>query len=91
MNCSKCGKDVGCGCNLVNGACLNCYGKEVERNPDFRKTTSKVKQHKQPPSSPEPNNEFVNILRTQGISKEEKLKRINKILEDAIKKANDNS
>lgn len=23
--CSKCGKEVGCGCNLTNGLCAICY------------------------------------------------------------------
>lgn len=39
--CSKCGKEVGCGCNLINGKCSECRNKEANEAPKPRKTVKK--------------------------------------------------
>lgn len=30
MTCSKCGKEVGCGCNLTGGLCKTCLKEKKE-------------------------------------------------------------
>lgn len=35
--CSKCGIDVGCGCNLVNGLCKSCYNLVKNATSRFNK------------------------------------------------------
>lgn len=70
--CKKCGASYGCSCNLIDGFCHTCYNHNIS-------TPS-------PPLVPEPQHdstEFERILKTEGLSKEEKLKRINAILENA--------
>lgn len=29
-SCKKCGKKVGCGCNLINGLCTDCYVQQQQ-------------------------------------------------------------
>lgn len=76
--CSKCGKEVGCGCNLISGSCHTCYSKDITL------TTSQAQALQVPIA---PNTDFEKILNTQGLSKEEKLKRINDILEKGMQNA----
>lgn len=33
MNCSKCGKAVGCGCNLKGGLCATCNQQKTQPQP----------------------------------------------------------
>ena len=84
-HCSQCGKDVGCGCNLINGSCATCYSKTANAadvtSGTPKKRTKRIKYDNK--TEPPPNTEFEVILRTQGLSKEEKIKRINDILEKA--------
>lgn len=84
-HCNQCGKDVGCGCNLISGSCATCYSKTVNIEDAtlevLKKRTKRVKYNN--PVEPPPNTEFEKILRTQGLSKEEKIRRINDILEKA--------
>lgn len=85
--CSKCGKSVGCGCNLISGKCHVCFNETVsgiqstEGEPKKKQTRRIV--YPQPTVTTEPNTEFEKILKVKGISKEEKIKRINDILEKA--------
>jgi hypothetical protein len=84
-NCSQCGRDVGCGCNLISGSCAGCYNKTLDNNDQStvtRKKTSKRVVYVNQPDAP-PNTEFNEILKAQGLSRQEKLKRINDILEKA--------
>lgn len=80
--CKKCSRDVGCSCNLFSGYCAKCYGSL----PD---TTAYQRKNKEQPTTislkleAPANTEFTQILKSQGLSKEEKLKRINQILEKA--------
>lgn len=77
-SCSSCKVDVGCGCNLNDdGMCTTCLGKQSTIT--TRSTSVPLQMNSQPPASPE----FVNILKQPGLTKEEKLKRINDILEAA--------
>lgn len=32
-NCTRCGKDVGCGCNLKNGLCATCNQPKTTTKP----------------------------------------------------------
>jgi hypothetical protein len=85
-HCNQCGRDVGCGCNLINGACGACYNKavtsgEVEALSTKRSTKRVI--YKKPTTSDVPNTEFETILNTQTLTKEEKIRRINDILEKA--------
>lgn len=85
-HCSQCGKDVGCGCNLISGSCATCYSKTVNSTEDATLATPKKRPKRvvySKPVEPPPNTEFEIILRTQGLSKEQKIKRINDILEKA--------
>jgi hypothetical protein len=75
-SCSSCGTNVGCGCNLTDGMCVTCYGKQSSTT---TRSTNVTLQTIQPSGSPE----FVNILNQVGLTQEEKLKRINDILEAA--------
>lgn len=82
-NCNQCGRDVGCGCNLVNGMCLGCIAKNENNSP----LTPNRKRPRYTASKAEapPLVGFEGILKTQNISKEEKIRRINEILEQARK------
>lgn len=82
--CSGCGRGVGCSCNLIGGLCTKCYantgyGQAVTTSTRINATSS------------EPNSEFNDILNTTGISREEKLRRINEILERARLEQYDNN
>ena len=82
--CNQCGKNVGCGCNLIEGACVGCYSKmsQEEKTTLPNKKNKKVR-YKAPPKEAPPLTEFETILHTQNISKDEKIRRINDILEKA--------
>ena len=84
--CVKCGKEVGCACNLITGSCHTCYNKQVSLT-DSQAQALQVKIPSPATYSPPPNTEFEKILNTQGLSKEEKLKRINDILEKGMQNA----
>ena len=82
-NCNSCGKDVGFGCNLTNGKCLGCISKDGAETqmtlaPDRRRARYTAPKKEAPPLIG-----FEEILKTPGLSKEEKIKRINDILEKA--------
>ena len=84
-HCSQCGKDVGCGCNLVHGSCMSCYNKSLNGDnpqPTQQRKSSKRIVYKNDPQAP-PNTEFTEILKSQKLSREDKLRRINEILEKA--------
>lgn len=85
-HCNQCGKDVGCGCNLINGACAACYNKSLDSSAvdyqPLKKSTGRVR-YKKPQVDPPPNTEFEEILKIKTLSKEEKIRRINDILERA--------
>jgi len=85
--CSKCGKEVGCGCNLITGSCHTCYNKQVSLTSVGLTETQAQSLQLPVVQNPPPNTEFDKILKTQGLSKEEKLKRINDILEKGIQNA----
>lgn len=79
--CTKCNRDVGCGCNLSNGLCSNCISTVItEEISTLKKTVQRVKY---PKPEAQPNTEFDEILNIQGLSKDEKLKRINDIITKA--------
>ena len=82
--CKNCGKGVGCSCSLIGGLCTVCYseGASLQNKSSSTKTTERI-VYQQSPNAP-PNTEFEVILNTSGLSREEKLKRINDILEKAI-------
>jgi hypothetical protein len=81
-NCLQCSKEVGCACNLISNVCLTCYSSNLETGTTFIKpTTTRVVYENTVPE--EPGNEFTQILSTPGITKEEKIRRINNILEKA--------
>lgn len=85
-HCSQCGKDVGCGCNLISGSCATCYSKNVNSTENVtlevpKKRTKRIKYNNT--TEPSPNTEFEKILRTESLSKLEKIRRINDILEKA--------
>ena len=88
-HCSKCGRDVGCGCNLISGLCAKCYSETLDYVNDtpqnkVKAVKSKRVIYKKPEPNQRPTSEFSDILKTPGISREEKLKRINEILEKAL-------
>lgn len=86
-SCSKCGKNVGCACNLAQGMCLQCYNANMNVSPATtvgKSTYSSPVQYSQPDAKPI--TEFEQILQTPGISKQEKIRRINEILEKAKQK-----
>jgi hypothetical protein len=81
-SCSSCGRDVGCGCNLSNGLCLTCLAKDrVDDGTPLKKSTKRIVYNNT--VEPLPKTEFESILSIKGISREEKLRRINEILEKA--------
>ena len=83
--CTECSKEVGCACNLVSGYCLPCYNKSIQDGGEpISKQTARV-VYKNLPDAPA-NLEFVNILKDPSLTREEKLKRINDILEKAQQK-----
>lgn len=89
-SCNQCGKEVGCGCNLLEGSCPTCYSKNIGNTDNGLSALLESKKYKKvryqpPPPNPMPTNEFTELLRTNGLSKEEKLKRINDILDRASK------
>lgn len=91
-SCGQCGTQVGCACNLILGVCASCYNKKVESGEAAvlnKKTKKKVVVQKTP-KDPKPVGEFTEILNS-GLSREEKLRRINDILEKAKEQANDKS
>ena len=81
-SCSKCGKGVGCSCNLIEGLCPSCYSAKVngDQPTTLTKSTQRIVYNN---SEPPANTEFDIILNTKSLSKEEKLRRINDILEKA--------
>lgn len=79
--CSVCGKEVGCGCNLTSGKCHTCIGQTIETTSLLTKNTKRVVYSN--PTNTLPNTEFEKILLTTELSKAEKLRRINEILEKA--------
>lgn len=83
-HCSVCGKNVGCSCSLTNGKCHNCIGEPVPQGEVKKKQTKRIVYDnsaiKNPPAQ---NDEFSKILKNKGLSKQEKIKRINDILEKA--------
>lgn len=81
-SCNKCGRDVGCGCNLISGYCPTCYNSTLDNNPAEPRTTKRIVYTNNPQPSAPPS-EFELILQTPGISKEEKINRINAILNKA--------
>lgn len=89
-SCSKCGKGVGCSCNLIEGLCPTCYSAKATNNQTTIQTRSTERVVYSNTPEPPPNTEFDAILGIQNISKEEKIRRINEILEKA-KKQYDNS
>jgi len=90
--CSKCGAEVGCGCNLISGSCHTCYNLSLTGSSDVVSTntleysTPKRVVYAQPLSAP-PNTGFDQILNNNTLSKQEKIKRINDILEKGIQNA----
>lgn len=80
-SCNVCGKEVGCGCNLTNGSCHSCIGKTTEATSPLKKSTQRVVYSNT--VEPRPNTEFEQILMTTTLSKAEKIRRINEILEKA--------
>lgn len=80
-SCNSCGATFGCACNLIQGRCASCYGKSTAQN----QTLSAPAYNQE---SVPPNTEFDAILNTKGLSKQEKLKRINDIIEKAIQNVN---
>lgn len=64
--CSKCHTEVGCPCNLHNGYCISCYASIYNYN------------------EPQTNVDlgFNLIVQNNSMTKEEKLRRINKILKN---------
>lgn len=82
--CNNCNKDVGCGCNLINGACMSCFNKAQESGEPLA-PQRKQARYKAPPKEPTPLKGFEEILKQQGLSKEQKIRRINEILENARK------
>jgi hypothetical protein len=83
-NCNQCGKDVGCGCNLVGGVCVGCYSKAQAEGQSLA-PQRKRERYVAPPREPAPLTTFETIFKQKGLSKEEKIKRINDILENARK------
>lgn len=82
-HCNSCNKDVGCGCNLINGACISCFSKAQQNGQPLTPQKKQVR-YKAPPKEPAPLTGFEEILK-QGLTKEEKIRRINDILENARK------
>ncbi len=85
-SCNQCRSEVGCSCNLISGVCLMCYNRSLDVNavnyqPLIKKSTKRVRYINE--SVNPPNTEFEVILKTPSISKEEKIRRINDILEKA--------
>lgn len=92
--CSQCGTNVGCACHLIAGVCMTCYNKNLGTNGDGEQTLFQKKRPKKvihfPSIETPPNTEFTEILQNTALSREEKLKRINNILEKARIDINDN-
>lgn len=83
-NCGSCGKSLGCACNLINGLCPGCFSKNINNNSS--EIVQKKRKERIVYNNPKPavaNTEFNEILKTTGMTREEKLKRINDILEKA--------
>lgn len=81
-NCSKCGRDVGCGCNLVDSKCMSCYNEGLDNSAPQMRVTSK-RTYNLTLTEPATPTEFETILNSTGLTKQEKLKRINDIIEKA--------
>lgn len=81
-NCGKCGKEVGCGCNLVSGQCMSCYNEGLDHSAPQMKTTSR-QTYNLTLKEPVVPTEFENILNSSTMTKQEKLKRINDIIDSA--------
>lgn len=67
--CSTCNKDVGCSCKLIGGQCLSCI--QVNSNPP---TINQINYN--------PGNNFIDIVNSGYLTKDEKLRKINEILEN---------
>ena len=76
-NCSNCKVDVGCPCNLHNTLCVSCYSKGI--TPPAR--SSKIINQIVSTENERPITVFTMILGNKELTREEKLNRINKILE----------
>jgi len=71
-NCGDCKRTFPCSCNLINGLCISCYSRS-------HTTNAIVVNHNYSLDNTSPISEFLVNNRT-GLTKEEKLKRINDIL-----------
>lgn len=82
-SCGQCGREVGCPCNLIGAKCMKCYNESlpVEAPRVNRATRKKIVKFSK--ADAQPVTEFTTILQTPGISKQEKVRRINEILEKA--------
>lgn len=72
-SCNKCGKQASCSCQFIQGMCVDCYYKDsvVPVVTNLSSTD---------------NSGFSPILNNISITTEEKLRRINEILQKAINK-----
>lgn len=80
-SCSKCGREVGCGCNLIEGQCMTCYNSTLSSSTPVSRATRKVVNYSTPDAQPVTG--FTEILNTPTLTKQEKIRRINEILEKA--------
>lgn len=85
-HCSKCSKEVGCSCNLIGGLCVGCYAEQNRLSPSRSKKKTKKERYKAPPKDAPPLVGFEELLKDKGMSKEEKIRRINDIIESARQK-----
>jgi hypothetical protein len=88
-SCRKCGKGVGCSCNLIEGYCPSCYNTNAitpSITTNIKRTISTNLIQYSQPDAPATSSEFEDIVNTPNISKAEKIRRINEILERAKQK-----
>jgi hypothetical protein len=78
-SCNSCRREVGCSCNLIQGQCVSCYSKTFP-------ITVQTNTVKYSDPNAQPNTSFDAILNDYSLSQEEKLRRINEILEQAKNK-----
>src|SRR5690242_12414343 len=95
-NCANCGIEVGCSCNLHGGGlCTSCYSNRsidtVDPKVGNKKKATKRVVYSKPDRPVPPNTEFTEILKNKAIPREEKIKRINDILEKARKQIEDDN
>lgn len=82
-NCSTCKRDVGCSCNLQHGQCLSCYSKSLATSDSSSTTLVRTRTVTFSDPNAEPVSGFNEIINDTSITQEEKLRRINEILEQA--------